>query len=84
MNFAWHCEMIVFYCKAIRTRLEEKSIHLLEAMKRIVDIGLSISQLNSSASRMMSVLIIFYLQRSILGMFPHRFDRNSIQFEFFV
>ena len=67
MNFAWHCEMIVFYGKAIRTRLEEKSIHLLEAMKRIVDLGLSISQLNSSASRMMSIMLIFFLQRTILG-----------------
>lgn len=67
MHFAWHCEMIIFYGKAIRTRLEEKSIHLLEAMKRIVDLGLSISQLNSSASRIMSILLIFFLQRSILG-----------------
>ncbi|CAF1231251.1 unnamed protein product [Didymodactylos carnosus] len=36
MNFSTHCEMIIFYCKAIRTRLEEKSLHLVEAMKRIV------------------------------------------------
>jgi hypothetical protein len=59
--------MIIFYCKAIRIRLEEKSIHLLEAMKRILDLGASISQLNSAASRMMSILIIFFLERTILG-----------------
>lgn len=69
MHFAWYCEMIVFYGKAIRTRLEEKSIPLLEAMKRIVDLGASISELNSSASRIMSILVIFFLQRTILGMF---------------
>jgi len=60
--------MIVFYCKAIRLRLEEKSIHLLESMKRILDLGASISQLNSAASRMMSILIICFLERTILGM----------------
>jgi hypothetical protein len=59
--------MIIFYCKTIRLRLEEKSIHLLESMKRIVDLGASISQLNSAASRMMSVLIIVFLARTILG-----------------
>ncbi|CAF1040012.1 unnamed protein product [Rotaria sp. Silwood1] len=67
MNFVSHCEMVVFYCKSIRTRLEEKSIHLLEAMKQILDLGLSISQLNSAASRMMSILVVFYLERTILG-----------------
>ncbi|CAF3799349.1 unnamed protein product [Rotaria sordida] len=67
MNYVCHCEMILFYCKAIRIRLEEKSIHLLEAMKRILDLGTSISQLNSAASRMMSILIIFFLERTILG-----------------
>ncbi|CAF0931945.1 unnamed protein product [Adineta ricciae] len=67
MNYACHCEMILFYCKAIRIRLEEKSVQLLEAMKRILDLGVSISQLNSAASRMMSILIIFFLERTILG-----------------
>ncbi|CAF0757967.1 unnamed protein product [Adineta steineri] len=67
MNYACHCEMILFYCKAIRIRLEEKSINLLEAMKRILDLGVSISQLNSAASRMMSILIIFFIERTILG-----------------
>ncbi|UJR25295.1 hypothetical protein I4U23_006647 [Adineta vaga] len=67
MNYACHCEMILFYCKAIRIRLEEKSVQLLEAMKRILDLGASISQLNSAASRMMSILIIFFLERTILG-----------------
>ena len=67
MNFASHCEMVLFYCKSIRTRLEEKSIHLLEAMKQIVDLGVSIGQLNSAASRMMTVLLVLILQRTILG-----------------
>lgn len=71
MNYVCHCEMILFYCKAIRIRLEEKSIHLLEAMKRILDLGTSISQLNSAESRMMSILIIFFLERTILGMKPN-------------
>ena len=68
MNYVCHCEMIVFYCKTIRLRLEEKSIPLLESMKRIVDLGASISQLNSSAARMMSILMIVFLARSILGL----------------
>ena len=67
MNYACHCEMILFYCKSIRIRLEENSIHLVEAMKQILDLGTSISQLNSAASRMMSILIIFFLERTILG-----------------
>ncbi len=68
MNYVCHCEMILFYCKTIRLRLEEKSIPLLESMKRILDLGASISQLNSAASRMMSILIICFLERTILGM----------------
>ncbi|CAF3176894.1 unnamed protein product [Rotaria socialis] len=67
INFVTHCEMVVFYSKSIRTRLEEKSIHLLEAMKQILDLGQSISQLNSLVSRMMSILIVYYLERTILG-----------------
>ena len=59
--------MIVFYCKTIRIRLEEKSIHLLESTKRILDLGASISQLNGAASQMMSILIIVFLARTILG-----------------
>ncbi|CAF0822469.1 unnamed protein product [Rotaria sordida] len=67
MNFVSHCEMVVFYCKSIRTRLEEKSIPLLEAMKQIVDLRSSISQLNGAVSRMMSILVVYYLERTILG-----------------
>lgn len=71
MNFVSHCEMIIFYCKSIRTRLEEKSIHLLEAMKQILDLGQSLSQMNSVVSRMMSLLIVYYFERTILGkIFP--------------
>ncbi len=67
MNYVCHCEMVLFYCKAIRLSLQEKSIDLLESMKRILDLGGSISQLNSAASRMMSILITFFLTRTILG-----------------
>jgi hypothetical protein len=67
MNFVSQCEMIVFYCKSVRTRLEEKSIQLLEAMKQILDLGSSISQLNSAVSRMMSLLIVYFIDRTILG-----------------
>jgi len=67
MNYVSQCEMVVFYCKAIRTRLEEKSIQLLEAMKQILDLGSSISQLNGAISRMMSILIVYFLDRTILG-----------------
>ncbi|CAF3427103.1 unnamed protein product [Rotaria sp. Silwood1] len=75
MNFVSHCEMVVFYCKSIRTRLEEKSIHLLEAMKQILDLGLSISQLNGAASRMMSILVVFYLERTILARVTSKCDK---------
>jgi len=67
MNFVSHCEMVIFYCKAIRTRLEEKSIPLIEAMKQILDLKSSISQLNGSVSRMMSLLIVYFIDRTILG-----------------
>lgn len=59
--------MVVFYCKGIRTRLEEKSIPLLEAMKQILDVRLAISQLNGAVSRMMSLLIVYFLDRTVLG-----------------
>ena len=67
MNYVCHCELVIFYCKTIRLRLEEKSIELTESMKRIVDLGLSLSQLNSATSRMMSISIIIFLARLILG-----------------
>lgn len=68
MNYVCYCELVIFYCKSIRLRLEEKSIELAESMKRIVDLGLSLSQLNSATSRMMSISIIIFLARFILGM----------------
>lgn len=67
INFVCHCEMVVFYCKGIRTRLEEKSIPLLEAMKQILDVRLSISELNSAVSRMMSLMVVYFLDRIVLG-----------------
>ena len=67
INFVCHCEMVVFYCKGIRTRLEEKSLALHEAMKQILDVRLSISQLNGAVSRMMSLLVVYFLDRLITG-----------------
>ena len=67
MNFVSHCELVIFYCKSIRTRLEEKSLPLVDAMKQILDLGLSISQLNGAVSRTMSILIVYFLERTILG-----------------
>ena len=66
MNFVSHWELIVFYWKAIRTRLEEKSVQLLEAMKQILDLKSSITQLNSAVSRMMSLLIVYFIDRLIV------------------
>ncbi len=82
MNFVSHCEMVVFYCKTIRTRLEEKSIHLLEAMKQILDLGSSISQLNGAVSRMMSVLIVYFLERTILGKISSMNEQSIVRFFF--
>jgi len=82
MNFVSHCEMVVFYCKTIRTRLEEKSIHLLEAMKQILDLGSSISQLNGAVSRMMSVLIVYFLERTILGKISSVNEQSIVRFFF--
>lgn len=67
INFVGHCEMVVFYCKGIRTRLEEKSIPLVEAMKQILDVRVAISQLNGAVSRMMSLLVVYFLDRIVLG-----------------
>lgn len=77
MNFVSHCELVVFYCKAIRTRLEEKSLPLSEAMKQVLDLGTSISQLNSAVSRTMSIMIIYFLERTILGMFFVKFSDRA-------
>jgi hypothetical protein len=38
INHATQCEMIIFYVNEIRTRLEEKSITLKEAMQVIITI----------------------------------------------
>jgi hypothetical protein len=67
MNFVSHCELVIFYCKSIRTRLEEKSLLLNEAMKQILDLGSSISQLNGAVSRTMSILVVYFFERTILG-----------------
>ena len=67
INFVSHCELVIFYCKSIRTRLAEKSLPLNEAMKQILDLGSCISQLNGAVSRTMSILVVYFLERTILG-----------------
>ncbi len=83
MYFVSHCEMVVFYCKAIRTRLEEKSIPFLEAMKQILDLKTSISELNSAVSRMMSILIVYFLDRILLGNIYFKIISRKIDHAFF-
>lgn len=80
MNFVSHCELVIFYCKSIRTRLEEKSLPLSDAMKQILDLGLSISQLNGAVSRTMSILVVYFLERTILGKICVALDSESFRY----
>ena len=67
INHATQCEMIVFYIDEIRTRLEEKSINLKEAMQQILDIRLAIGNLNSTISTMTTLVGLTFIEKFIIG-----------------
>ena len=89
INHATQCELIIFYVNEIRTRLEEKSITLKDAMqvnainivwkiwfeyfcnwnvlKQILDIRLAIGSLNSTVSKMTSLVALTFLEKVIIG-----------------
>ena len=88
INHATQCEMIIFYVNEVKTRLEEKSVTLKEAMqvnklsssfaidnselidfnlKQILDIRMAIGNLNSTASKMTTLVALIFIEKFIIG-----------------
>jgi hypothetical protein len=79
INHATQCELIIFYVNELRTRLEEKSITLKDAMQQILDIRLSIGSLNSTVSKMTSLVALTFLEKFIIGKIFCFNYRNSLR-----
>ena len=101
INHATQCELIIFYVNEIRTRLEEKSITLKDAMqvnainivwkiwfeyfcnwnvlKQILDIRLAIGSLNSTVSKMTSLVALTFLEKVIIGKKKKKFFFKQFQ-----
>ncbi len=67
INHATQCEMIIFYVNEIRTRLEEKSITLKEAMQQILDVRMALGNLNSTVSKMATLVSLNFVEKFIIG-----------------
>jgi hypothetical protein len=67
INYATQCEMIIFYIDEVRTRLEEKSITIKEAMQQILDIRMAIGNLNSTISKMTTLVALIFIEKFIIG-----------------
>lgn len=67
INHTTQCEMIMFYVNEIRTRLEEKSVPLKDAMQQILDIRMSIGNLNSTVAKMTTLVSLIFVEKFIIG-----------------
>ena len=81
INHATQCELIIFYVNELRTRLEEKSITLKEAMQQILDVRIAIGVLNSTVSKMTSLVALTFLEKVIIGE-NEKSRRNKYLFRF--
>ncbi|CAF0848737.1 unnamed protein product [Brachionus calyciflorus] len=77
INHATQCEMIIFYVNEIRTRLEEKSINLKDAMQQILDIRMSIGNLNSTVSKMTTLVALTFLEKFMIGLMILIINKND-------
>lgn len=68
VNHATQCELIIFYVHEIKTRLEEKSVPLKDAMAQILDIRMAIGNLNSTVSKMTTLVTLTFLEKFIIGL----------------
>ena len=68
INHTTQCEMIIFYVNEIKTRLEEKSITLKEAVQQILDIRIAIGNLNSTVSKMTTLVALIFIEKFIIGL----------------
>lgn len=77
INHATQCEMIILYVNEIRTRLEEKSITLKEAMQQILDIRMALGNLNSTVSKMATIVALNFVEKFIIGIIIIIINKNS-------
>lgn len=67
INHSTQCEMIIFYVNEIRTRLEEKSVTLKDAMQQILEIRMAIGNLNSTVSKMTTLVTLIFIEKFMIG-----------------
>jgi len=77
INHSTQCEMIIFYVNEIRSRLEEKSIALKDAMQQLLDIRIALNSLNSTAAKMTSLVSLTFLEKFIIGVIILIMNRNT-------
>ncbi|RNA41749.1 hypothetical protein BpHYR1_040117 [Brachionus plicatilis] len=77
INHVTQCEMIIFYVNEIRTRLEEKSINLKDSMQQILDIRMAIGNLNSTVSKMTTLVTLTFLEKFMIGVMILIINQNN-------
>lgn len=78
INHATQCELIIFFVNELRTRLEEKSITLKEAMQQLLDIRMSLGSLNSTVAKMTSLVALTFLEKVIIGTIILVMNKNNV------
>lgn len=78
INHATQCELIIFFINELRTRLEEKSITLKEAMQQLLEVRLALGSLNSTVSKMTSLVALTFLEKVIIGTIILIMNKNNV------
>ncbi|GFO31984.1 hypothetical protein PoB_005848900 [Plakobranchus ocellatus] len=77
MNFVTQCEMIKFYVRGLVMRLQEKSTDLKTAMKDMLMLRQSLSQLNGIISKMTTLVGVILAELTVIGVFLLLINKNS-------
>ncbi|KAI3383315.1 hypothetical protein SNEBB_010503 [Seison nebaliae] len=67
INFIIHCELLVFYMKCIRVRIECKLKTLSTIMRDIQNVQYNLNKMNRLISKMVSLVFLAAAQRFIIG-----------------
>lgn len=77
MNFVTQCEMIKFYVKGLVMRLQEKSTDLRTAMKDVLTLRQTLSQLNGLISKMTTLAGVILAELTVIGVFLLLVNKNT-------
>jgi hypothetical protein len=77
INHATQVEMILLYADEIKTRMEEKSISLKNAVQQILEVRIAIGTLNSTVAKMTTLVSVTFIVKFIIGLVMLVLNKNT-------